>query len=65
MTKIKLKDNTNTILVYSWMKAMFGDDRFGNNWQIVTYFTPSDDTTFLEIYIGEPEKITFAIIRWS
>jgi hypothetical protein len=67
MTKIKLHKNTNTVLVYKWMKDMFGNDEvedpYEKLWSIVLYgYT---DETYLEIYKGEPEKITFAIIRWS
>jgi len=65
MTKIKLKETTNTVLVYKWMCETFGSNIYDTNWQIVTYASLTGDTTYLEISDGEPAKITFAIIRWS
>lgn len=66
MTKIKIS-NRNYVEVYQWMTKKFGYHNDGANWMIVTYakLSPETDETYLEIYQGDPVKITLAIIRWS
>lgn len=71
MIKLNINKHRNTVEIFQWMTKNFGNDDYNKNWRIITYATNDPDIdqivtdTYLEIFQGDPEKITLAIIRWS
>lgn len=74
MIKLNINKHRNTVEIFQWMTKNFGNDDYNKNWRIITYATNISNNpaiasivtdTYLEIFQGDPEKITLAIIRWS